>query len=216
MSKKRKILRKLSNSRLPVFLFLFGAVGVLVLFGMEAKRELAINAPEPSIPMRTQGRPDAPIKIIEYGDLQCEPCATGSQKLKEYMKAHPGDIFVEFKHFPLDQHKNSLRAAIYSDCAGGQGKFWSYVDKLFGQQDKWKNLINPDHFFEQMAYDLEINKSELSKCIENPKIKEAILKQREHGEFLGLDNVPTYYINKKMLAGDDALIEKIKEAINNK
>jgi protein-disulfide isomerase len=216
VGKKRSISKKVYKSYLPSFLILFSIISVVTILGMAARWELSRNTPEPPNPMRMRGRSDAPIKIIEYADLQCEPCAEGAQKLKEYMKAHPDDISLEFKHFPLENHKNSLRAAIYSECAGRQGKFWTFVDKLFEQQDKWKNLINADGFFGQTAYDLRINKSQLFQCIANPEIKQAILKQKERGEFLDIDTVPTYYINQEIWAGDEGLIEKIKEFSGNK
>jgi protein-disulfide isomerase len=39
-------------------------------------------------------------------------------------------------NYPLPMHPNAMNAAMAAVAAGKQGKFWSYHDKLFENQDK--------------------------------------------------------------------------------
>lgn len=64
-----------------------------------------------------------------------------------------------------------------------------------------------------MAHDLGLNKTGLSQCIENSEVKKIILKQKEHGGLLGINSIPTYYINKEMVVGDEDLIQTIKDKL---
>ena len=41
-----------------------------------------------------------------------------------------------FMNYPLPMHPNAMNSAMASVAAGKQGKFWSYHDKLFENQDK--------------------------------------------------------------------------------
>lgn len=86
-----------------------------------------------------KGEADAPIKIIEFSDFECPYCAifysqTFSQIQKEYIDT--GKVFFAFKQFPLSLHQYAQKAAEASLCAGEQGKFWEYHDKLFAEVSK--------------------------------------------------------------------------------
>jgi hypothetical protein len=82
------------------------------------------------------GSPEAPVIVVDFSDFQCPKCAryvksTEPEIKKEYVET--GKIALIFKHFPR-LGEDSLSAALTSECANEQGKFWEYHDALFQNQ----------------------------------------------------------------------------------
>lgn len=90
------------------------------------------------------GNSDAKITIIEYSDFQCPYCSKFFEDTYPALKSEfidTGKVKLVFKDFPVTaRHKNALTSAIVARCAGEQGKFWEYHDKLLGNQNEWSNL----------------------------------------------------------------------------
>ena len=68
----------------------------------------------------SKGDKDAPIKIIEFADLQCGHCKDAYIALKSLMKTYPNKIQFTFRHFPLPFNKHSKVFAKAATCAGNQ------------------------------------------------------------------------------------------------
>lgn len=87
-----------------------------------------------------RGDANAPVKVVEYSDLDCPFCkqfhVTMNQVMEEYGKQ--GRVAWVFRHFPLEQlHPDAPRKAQASECMselGGQQAFWNFVDKVSGVQ----------------------------------------------------------------------------------
>lgn len=82
------------------------------------------------------GRPDAPVTLAEYSDLQCPYCAAWTQQalpdlVREYVRT--GKVRMEFRGLAFlgPESDTGLRAAL---AAGEQGKLWHVVDLLFRNQ----------------------------------------------------------------------------------
>ncbi len=73
------------------------------------------------------GRPDAPLTMVEFTDLQCPFCnrfatQTFDQLKKDYIDT--GKVRFISRDFPLDFHPQAMPAARAARCAGDQGRFW--------------------------------------------------------------------------------------------
>lgn len=83
------------------------------------------------------GNPNAPVKIVEYSDLECPFCkrfhATLQQVMDEYGK--DGQVAWVYRHFPLAQlHSKAPKEAEATECAaelGGNEAFWAMTNKIF-------------------------------------------------------------------------------------
>lgn len=82
------------------------------------------------------GRPDAPVTLVEYGDLQCPYCAAWTHEalpelVRDYVRK--GMLRIEFRGLTFigPQSDAGLRAAL---AAGEQGKLWHVVDLLYHNQ----------------------------------------------------------------------------------
>ena len=113
------------------------------------------------------GNPSAPVKIIEYSDLQCPFCSrfhlTMKQAIDEFGK--DGRIAWVYRHFPLEQiHPFARPGAISAECVneiGGTQAFWAFVDAVFTKQESGLS----DAVFLQTATDLGINSDSFTSCV---------------------------------------------------
>ncbi len=161
---------------------------------------------------RTKGDPNAQVQITEYLDFQCPACAKGSLFLSKMISDNPGQIFLQVKYYPLENmHKHAIRSARYAECAARQGKFWPFHDLLFAQQARWKELINPEPAFQQIAMDTQLDFNWLNQCLSDDGVRETIMKEKKEGAASGISSTPTYFINGKMVVGPKLLEEELKK-----
>src|ERR1700757_3232908 len=85
----------------------------------------------------SQGPADAPVVLVEYGDYQCPHCGHAYPIVKRIQKKMGGSLQFVFRNFPLaESHPNAVHAAIASEAAGLQHKFWEMHDHLFEYQSR--------------------------------------------------------------------------------
>ena len=81
------------------------------------------------------GPASAAVTVVVFSDLECPYCAQAHAELEALHAAFPQDVRLVFKHFPLSFHQEAMPAAIASQVALEQGKFWEFVSAAFAQQD---------------------------------------------------------------------------------
>lgn len=84
---------------------------------------------------RRMGPDDAPLTILYYGDFECPACRTFVRVVEEIRRAHPADISVVFRHFPLSQHRFAYPSARAAECAADQAQFEAMHNALYAAQD---------------------------------------------------------------------------------
>ncbi|RZT42495.1 DsbA family protein [Cupriavidus agavae] len=83
-----------------------------------------------------QGRLDAPLVLVEYGDFECPFCGRMYPIIQRLQQALGDRLCVVYRHFPLvDMHPHAGAAALMSEAAAAAGKFWPMHDRLFEHQD---------------------------------------------------------------------------------
>ena len=85
-----------------------------------------------------QGRDDAPVTLIEYGDFQCPYCGAAYPVLKQVIQRLGDRLRFVFRHFPIgESHPNAEHAAEAAESvsaqAGPEG-FWVMHDLMFEHQ----------------------------------------------------------------------------------
>ena len=82
------------------------------------------------------GRPNAPVTLVEYGDLQCPICraytvATLPTLVRDYVRT--GKVRLEFRGLAFlgADSETALKAVI---AAGAQNKGWNMLDLLYRNQ----------------------------------------------------------------------------------
>ncbi len=166
-----------------------------------------LGVPKVSDANAQKGPSDAPVTIIEISDFQCPYCHKAKGTIDELMKAYPGKIRLVFENFPLDFHKNALKAAEAFECSGEQGKYWEMYDKLFENQ---KNLEIAD--LKKYAQELGLNANQFNDCLDSGKYEEKIKNELKEITKFGISGAPGFFINKQFIGGAQPL-EVFKKAV---
>lgn len=100
------------------------------------------RAPSTAPERHSYGAPDAPVTVLEYGDLECPHCRAAAPVLRELVESSAGQVRLVWRHFPLfEVHPHALTAALASEAAGEHGRFWDLHDRCFADQS---HLADPD------------------------------------------------------------------------
>ncbi len=79
-----------------------------------------------------RGAANAKVTVVEYVDLECPFCKRFHPTLQQLIQEYPNDVRWVYRHFPLEQlHSKAPKQAEATECAGEQGKFWEFTDKIF-------------------------------------------------------------------------------------
>ena len=166
-------------------------------------------APDPTGPdpkkvytVKTEGAPSlgpktAPIKIAEFSDFQCSYCSTVGPTLKQITEVYKDKVQIVWKNLPLPSiHKNAMGAALASEAAHRQGKFWEMHDKLF--QDPGKLGLED---LKQYAKELGLDTAQFERDLLSPEIKKRVGEDMGEARSLGISGTPTFFINGRFLEG---------------
>ncbi len=84
---------------------------------------------------RVIGDPEAPLKLIEFADLECPFCRQFYLTTRSILARYPQNVAVVLVYTPVAGHRFAEAAARAAECAQFQGRFESFVDRVFERQD---------------------------------------------------------------------------------
>ena len=147
-----------------------------------------------------KGNPNAPITIIEFSDFECPFCArfhvnTLPQLEQNYIST--GKVKFVYRDFPIQNiHPNAVPAALVSECADDQNKFWEIHDKIFETQSIWKDL-EPSQavgMFRQFASNMGLDMETFDACITSGKHLQEINNDLNDGRTYGITGTPAFFV----------------------
>lgn len=141
------------------------------------------------------GNKKAKITVVEFSDFECPYCKKASDTFAGVFAKYPGKIRRYFRDFPLGFHKKARPAAIAARCAGEQGKYWEYHDKLFEKQE-----LEAEHLSAH-AKALKLDASKFESCMKSNKYNAEIEKDMKEASGVGVSGTPAFFINGKMISG---------------
>jgi protein-disulfide isomerase len=139
----------------------------------------------------TQGPADAPVTLVEYGDLECPYCRQAYPIVKEVQGRMGPRLRFVFRHFPLKQsHPHAQHAAEVAEAAGAQRAFWQMHDRLFERQFALEdeNLIE---YARELGLDADRVAGELAAHTHKARVREDFMS----GVRSGVNGTPTFFIN---------------------
>ena len=145
-------------------------------------------------PIAAIGNAGAPVLIQEFSDFQCPACGTVSPEMESIARANLDKVRLEFHHFPLTQHENAFRAAIASECANLQGKFWEYGKLAFENQT---NLAEDK--LKEIATTIGLNTTSFNKCLDDNQTSGRVREDLKLGADLGVSYTPSFFVNGKLI-----------------
>ncbi len=192
---------------LPFVIIAAVALATLVSGAMlyRAKRLPALAIPENSTTsamggtemVHVRGRADAPVTLVEFGDFQCPPCATLADPINKFEREYASRLRVVFRHLPLANHQHAREAALASEAAGLQGRFWEMHDLLYREQSVWSKAPDVRVLFNAYAGMLGLNIDRFRKDMESEQAKARVKSDEHQAAALGLANTPTIFINDR-------------------
>ena len=213
-SGKKKNNVRPASTRPAGFYYVLGAIALIgaSILGYSMMRKpadvVATDAVVPVTPIGKaegylMGKPDAPVKILEFADFECPGCGNFANVTEPDIRKRlieTGLANMTFYDFPLPQHKNSEAASNAAACAADQGKFWEMHDAIFAAQDQWNTEAtdNPKPFFQAYAERLGLNVGAWETCYNTRKHQGRILANAAEGQQRKVNSTPTFIIGDKM------------------
>ena len=160
---------------------------------------------------RALGPADAPVTIQVWSDFQCPACGFFARQVEpdlvdEYVRA--GTVRVVYRDLAFidggDPNGESHQAAVAARCAGDQGKFWTYHDYLFeNQNDENKGAFRRERL-DAIAAAVGLDQAAYDACMGDAAQVQAVQAETQVGQQAGVGSTPTLAING-VLQGAGAL-----------
>lgn len=142
------------------------------------------------------GPNDAPVTIVEFGDLTCPHCKRSYKLLSHVVAQSEGKVRFIFRHHPMGMlpgHEFALPGAVVSEIAAEKGKFWQFVDAIFSV-DKPEELSAIQ--VGQICNQIGVNSDEVLKRIDdtNDPAYQRVQTDIALGQKLGINSTPTLFV----------------------
>jgi len=156
-----------------------------------------------------EGRLDAPVTLVEYGDYECPYCGEAYPVMKAVQEIMGDKLRFVFRNFPITElHPHALRAAQLAEAAASVGQFWLAHDMLYAHQNA---LMDVDLMRYGSA--VGVNALALREAFDgrfDPKIESDFM----GGVRSGVNGTPTLFINGVRYDGPrdvDSLVEALNQ-----
>jgi protein-disulfide isomerase len=153
-------------------------------------------------PPNMLGSPTATVTIEEFADFQCPTCAVVHPKVKEVLGVYGSRVKFIFRNYPLaiPAHDKAYDAAVATEAAGRQGRFFEMQNLLFTNQQSWS--ANPDYrkqwedYAKQLGLDVEQFKTDMAGSMTKSRVDADL----QRGRSLNVNSTPSIYVNGQLLA----------------
>jgi protein-disulfide isomerase len=153
----------------------------------------------------------AAVTIVEFSDFQCPFCARFAlSTLPQLRGMFPDDIRLVYRHWPLTNHPLSYPAALASECAAEQGRFWEYHDAVFRSQSTLDSarLIS-------LAGDAGLSdRKKFRQCVASGRHRRAVDADSTEARAIKSLGTPTFIVNGWLINAplDSARVDSIVRA----
>lgn len=168
-----------------------------------------------------QGSASAKVAVVEFGDFQCPYCGKfNTDVLSKLETDYINKGLIKFAYRDLAfLGQESKDAALAARCAGDQGKFWEYHDKLFSSQNGENQGAFKVDNLKSFAKGLGLNTTKFNSCLDSRKYDSAVSLDISDAQLYKVYSTPTVFINGVLFDsrfGYDKLYSTIDDEINKK
>lgn len=173
------------------------------------------------------GNPNAPVKVIEFSDLECPFCKNFQATMHQVIRTFGDQVAWIYRHFPLDKpdpygrvlHSKAGKEAQAAECAaklGGNEKFWAFIDKIFEvtPSNDGLDLSKLPSYASQVG----LNQDDFKSCLDADYGKDVVENQYQDGLKAGAGGTPySVVINnrgKKFVVNGALPFDQVSAIIN--
>jgi protein-disulfide isomerase/uncharacterized membrane protein len=169
---------------------------------------------------------DKPVlEIIEFADLECPACRRAFWPLSDFVKKHPKEVRLVFRHYPLDQkcnasmrrvlHEYACDTAMAAESAGLQGKFWEYVESVYRMKDEQGVQITKPDLRQPALLDraraIGLDMTQFEEGLKSEALMDKLISDLADGDAFGVESTPTIYVNGRLVKNFGPLDQRALE-----
>lgn len=129
------------------------------------------------------------LEIRVYSDYACSSCAEEWFSLKEAVLEKLDAVKVTFIHTPNPENASGEVAANAAECAAAQGRFWEYMQLLFGSQNDLRASV-----LERLGVEAGFG-GDFSACVRGSLMLPEVRNDMELAKNHGVEKAPAYFID---------------------
>lgn len=146
----------------------------------------------------TLGREDAPVTLVEFGDLQCPVCKSYAEGIVPEVidsKVRSGEAKLEFRNFTII-NQESVTAGAAAVAAGQQGRGWNFIELFYRNQGIEASGYVTDEFLTEVARGAGV--PDIARWNRDRKDQAGSLRlvqrETEEAQRLGLSGTPSFAV----------------------
>jgi protein-disulfide isomerase len=174
-------------------------LGEIIPFGAKPF-DPAMKTLEKGVTGPSRGPKNAPVTIVEFGDLQCPACKAAQPAIEGLIAAEPNARFV-FQNFPLEMHNWAAKGAAYADCVGqaSNDAFWKFIAKTYETQADI-TAANADEKLTALADGAGVKGADIVACANTPVTQAHVDASLALGKAVNVTGTPTLFINGRSIS----------------
>jgi protein-disulfide isomerase len=143
------------------------------------------------------GKPGAPVKMFEYGDLQCPFCKENAETVTPPIienAVRKGEASLTFRNFIIIG-PDSVPAGEAALAAGAQGKAWNFIELWYRNQGEENSGYVTEEFIESIGKGAGIpNLAQWNKERKSKKYKKQLEETTKQAEKIGFEGTPSFAV----------------------
>jgi protein-disulfide isomerase len=156
----------------------------------------------------TLGKASAPVKLFEYGDLQCPYCKANAEEITPEIienQVRKGEVSITFRNFIIIGPQ-SVPAGEAMLAAGAQGKAWNFIELFYRNQGEENSGYVTEEFIESIGESAGIpDLATWNKERKSGKYKKQIESTTNQAKKLGFTGTPSFAIEGPSTEGLELL-----------
>jgi protein-disulfide isomerase len=149
------------------------------------------------------GERNAPVTLVEFGDLQCPNCAVFAQNalptiVSRYVR--PGRVLLVFRALRFLGH-DSLRAARMAEAVSAQNHLWQFIDLMYRNQGSENSSYVTDRYLHALAGAIPgVDATRALASRQSPNVQAQILQAAAQAKQLHVRGTPSFLLSRTGVA----------------
>ncbi len=166
-------------------------------------------------PPHILGSQSATVTVEEFADFQCPTCGVKHPEMKQIASIYNNRIKFIFRNFPLPMHPKAYDAAVASEAAGLQGKFWDMQNLLFSKQAEWSASTDHRKLYSDYAQQIGLDVAKFENDILGLPAKQRVDLDMARGRSIQVNSTPSVYINGIPVPFNSMTVDGMRQIIDS-